>query len=146
MVVEDIVYAFLLKPSCHHIDVVGRVAPMNDMKPTLFVDFLGQPQFLAERTEILSGVAQCPVPLWGKVMTVNMHAVQVFIIGIIPFSFRAYHADQVAILCQCGGFLPNTGVERNRQVLDDNEDFSLHLYMIVMVVLKDVALPCALST
>jgi hypothetical protein len=45
---------------------------------------------------------------------------------MVTLALRAEHADLVAILLQSRCLFPDTIVKRNRQVLDNDEDFSLH--------------------
>src|SRR5579862_981757 len=54
-------------------------------------------------------------------MAIDVDAIDYFVIALIAFASRAEHADLVAVRVQRGSFLPDARIERNGQILDDDE-------------------------
>jgi len=59
-------------------------------------------------------------------MTVDVNTIENFMSSLIPFVPGTQHCYLVANLMKRCGFLPNTGIQRDRRIFDDDEYFSIH--------------------
>lgn len=115
----------LFKRLGHQINIIWRIASVNHMEAPFLKYFLGQAIFIAQGTIILTGISPCAISFPWQLMAIDMHALQIFIILVIAFAFRANDTHTVSVLRQCGSFLPYPCVKRHRQILHYNQYFPL---------------------
>jgi hypothetical protein len=56
-------------------------------------------------------------------VTINVNAIKDFMELPVPLALRAEYSDTVSMLTKSTRLLPDTSIERDRKVLNDNEDF-----------------------
>ena len=143
MVVKHIPYPILSKMLCHHINVIGRIAPMNDVKTDFFINLFCKTNFMVERTAIFLYITNKTAALCLKVMAVNVYACKHLFFLFIALSFGTDNGNSITILLQCSSFLTYTCIKGHRKVFHNNQYFPactaflfFHLYFAPLPTLS----------
>jgi len=79
---------------------------------------------MKQRRAILTQILQRGLGFQRQVMAVDVDAVEEFVLGLIPLAGRADHTDLRARRNQGPAFVHHPPVERQRQILDDDQDLA----------------------
>lgn len=102
------------------------------MKASAQEDPAGKQKFPKEGATKFPNVAQGAVALLNHGMPVNMNTFQAFIAAFVAFALGAQNGNLVTVLMEGAGFLPNAGVEGNREVFDNDQDLFFHSWSTVL--------------
>src|SRR2546422_11134708 len=95
---------------------------MNDVEAMCPPYLECKPEGVPQRSRVLHEVAERAFTLSGRVVAVEVDAVDLLVVRLVTFPGRADDGNLVAIGAQRGCLLPYTTVEGRRQVLDEDQD------------------------
>ncbi|MDQ0559941.1 hypothetical protein QO004_001723 [Rhizobium mesoamericanum] len=109
---------------CHEEHQIRRVARLNGINRLAPPNAEGKIDLMKQCKAILPqvsgrarGLAEC--------MPVYVDPLEDLIAFLVPFSLRAYHGHFVSGLMQRFGFLPYPTIERDRQILDQDQNMMI---------------------
>src|SRR5262245_21075743 len=126
MMIENILHAEKLEWQGHQEDIVRRIASLQDMEPVTQEDPPGIEELPEKGGAVLPQIPHRAIAFTGHGMAIDMHPIDQFVAPLVAFAARAQNGYLVALLEERAGFLPDPRVERDRKILDDDQDFPFH--------------------
>src|SRR5580700_6326812 len=126
MIVKDILHSEQSEWQRDHEDVIRRITALNDMEPSATKNPPGIDEFPKKSASVLPQVSQRCGPLFRHGVPVDVNAINFLVSLRISLALRTQHRHLVVGATETGGLLPHPTIKGNRQVFDDNEDFSFH--------------------
>ncbi len=96
---------------------------MDDVEPAAEVNPPAVKEFPEERATEFQQITEDTAALRRNGMAINVNAFQEFIAFVVPFAARAEHRNLESTIPKCHGFFPDSAIERNRKVLNNDKDF-----------------------
>ena len=120
--IEDIFLPQKLKWQRDEKDQIGRIAAVNSVE-TVRVEYVAsEPQFMTQGARVFVDITERRCAFRGKRVAIDVDAFDDFVTGFVAFGLRTYNGNERASAGQRQRFLPDAAIERNWQVLDDDED------------------------
>src|SRR5579859_5760052 len=105
-------------------NIVRRIASLDDLEASRQKDPPREQELPEQRRRIFQNIAERPIRFVWHGMPVDVDTLQNLMPPPVLARPRAKDADFVPCLIQRTGFLPDTAVKGNRQVLHDDQNFS----------------------
>ena len=126
MVVEDVLDAEEFKGQRYEENIIWRIAALNHAEPATQEDPPGVQKFPNQREAVFVHIAERTVPFFGRRVPVNVNTVEKLVRRRAALGSRAQNGHLVTVGVQRPSLIPHPGIERNRNIFDDDEDFFLH--------------------
>ncbi len=104
---------------------VGRIARLHHVEPDLEIGLDAERELPGQRRAVFQRIAESAVGLQRQRMPEHVNAVEDFVaLGVLPTE-RTDHRYRIAGIAQGLRLLPDAAIQRNGQVLDDDQDAGL---------------------
>lgn len=122
VLIEDVALAKQLEHCADHKDRIGRIAALYDVEPASSANPASEHDLPEKRIRVLDQISDRPFGFDRKRVTIDRDPFEHFVSQRIAPSSRADDRYLVSLASQGAGLLPDSPIERNWQVLDDDED------------------------